>query len=86
MDVVRLAQACPNRLVTLVYNFTPPPPVCFPLITEKRDICAKIGIPNLTRSPDIGQNSDRGISDFQISSQSLTKENVITSESEMILT
>ena len=31
----------------------------------------KFDIPNLPQPPDIGQNSDRGISDFQISSQSL---------------
>ena len=36
---------------------------------------AKFGIPNLSQSPDIGQNSDGGISDFQISGQSLMKEN-----------
>ena len=36
---------------------------------------AKFGIPNLLRSPDIGQNSDGGISDFRISGQSLIKEN-----------
>ena len=29
----------------------------------------------MPQSPDIGQNSDRGISDFQISGQSLIKEN-----------
>ena len=29
----------------------------------------------MTQSPDIGQNSDGGISDFQISGQSLIKEN-----------
>ena len=28
-----------------------------------------------SQSPDIGQNSDRGISNFQISGQSLIKEN-----------
>ena len=33
------------------------------------------GIPNLLQSPDIGQNSDGGISDFRISGQSLIKEN-----------
>ena len=27
------------------------------------------GIPILPQSPDIGKNSDRGVSDFQISSQ-----------------
>ena len=31
--------------------------------------------PNLPQSPDIGQNSDGGISDFRMSVQSLTKEN-----------
>ena len=30
---------------------------------------------NLPQSPDTGQNSDGSISDFQISGQSLTKEN-----------
>ena len=32
-------------------------------------------MPNLSQSPDIGQNSDGGISDFLISGQSLIKEN-----------
>ena len=36
-----------------------------------KDIRAKIGIPNLPQSPDIRQNSDKGISDFRISGQSL---------------
>ena len=40
-----------------------------------RDVRAKFGIPYLPQSPDIGQNSDGGISDFQISSQSLIKRN-----------
>ena len=40
-----------------------------------RDIRAKFLIHNLPQSPDIGQNSDRGISNFQISGQSLIKEN-----------
>ena len=39
------------------------------------DICTKFSIPYLPQSPDIGQNSDRGISDFRISGQSLIKEN-----------
>ena len=43
-----------------------------PFIT---DILAKFGILISERPPDIGQNSDRGISDFQISGQSLTKVN-----------
>ena len=30
---------------------------------------------NIPQSPDIGQNSDRGISDLEISGQSFTKEN-----------
>ena len=34
-----------------------------------------LGIPNLPQSPDIGQNSGGGISDFQISGQSLIKVN-----------
>ena len=32
---------------------------------------AKFGIPNSTQSPDIAQNSDGSISDFDISSQPL---------------
>ena len=40
-----------------------------------RDILAKFGIPNLLQSPDTGQNSDKDISDFRISAQSLIKEN-----------
>ena len=35
----------------------------------------KFGIRNSPQSPDIGQNSDRGISDFRISGQSVIKEN-----------
>ena len=38
-------------------------------------IRAKFGIPISPQSPDIGQNSDGCISDFQISGQSLIKEN-----------
>ena len=40
-----------------------------------RDINAKFGTPNSPQSPDIGQNSDGGISDFRISGQSVIKEN-----------
>ena len=40
---------------------------------------AKFGIYNLPQSPDIGQNSDGDISDFQISGQSLIKENCYNS-------
>ena len=40
-----------------------------------RDICVKFGIHNSAQSPDIGKNSDGGISDFRISGQSLIKEN-----------
>ena len=36
-----------------------------------KDIRAKFGIPNLPQSPDIRQNSDKGISNFRISGQSL---------------
>ena len=39
-----------------------------------RDIRTKFGNPNLFQSPEIGQNLDMGISDFQISGQSLIKE------------
>ena len=40
-----------------------------------RDFRANFGISNLLQSPDIGQNSDGGISYFWISGQSLIKEN-----------
>ena len=40
-----------------------------------RDIRDKFGIPNLPQSPDIGQNSDGGISNFQISGQTFIEEN-----------
>ena len=44
-------------------------------VTIHRDICAEFGIPNSPQSPDIGQNSDGGISDFWISGQFFIKEN-----------
>ena len=40
-----------------------------------RHIRAKFGILNSAQAPDIGQNSDGGITDFQISDQSFKKEN-----------
>ena len=48
---------------------------CSIQLNSIRDIHAKFGIHNLPQSPDIGQNSDGGISDFRISGQSLIKEN-----------
>ena len=39
------------------------------------DIRTTFAIPNLPQSPDTGQNSEGGISDFRIFSQSLIKEN-----------
>ena len=39
------------------------------------EIRAKFSVYNSPQSPDIEQNSDRGISDFRISGQSLMKEN-----------
>ena len=45
------------------------------LVDFIRNIYAKFSIPNSLQSPDIGQNSDVGISDFRISDQSLIKEN-----------
>ena len=36
-----------------------------------RDVRANFGIPNLPHSPDIGQKSDGGISDFRISGHPL---------------
>ena len=43
-------------------------------VTFIRDILDKFSIPNLPKSPDIGQNSDGGISDFQISGQLFIEE------------
>ena len=40
-----------------------------------RDVRTKFGLPNLPYSPDVGQNSDGGISNFRISSQSLIQGN-----------
>ena len=40
-----------------------------------RHVSTTFGIRNSTQSPDIAQNSDGGITDFRISSQSLTKGN-----------
>ena len=40
-----------------------------------KDISAKFVITNLPQPPDIGQNSDGGISNFRISRQLLIKEN-----------
>ena len=53
-----------------------------------REIHAKFGITNLPKSPDIVQNSDRGISDSQISGQSdQSKRNIVmTLEPVIILT
>ena len=72
-------------------NFTPPPSwislnnsktvkavtldFCSVQLNSIRDIHAKFGIHNLFQSPDIGQNSDGGVSNFRISGQSLIKEN-----------
>ena len=40
-----------------------------------KDVRGKCGIPNLPQSPDIGQNSDGCISDFQISDQPFIEKN-----------
>ena len=40
-----------------------------------KDIRGKFGVPNLPKSPEIRQNSNGGISDFQISGQSLINKN-----------
>ena len=40
-----------------------------------KGICAKFNIPNLPQSPDIGQISRQGISDFRISNQSFINKN-----------
>ena len=51
-----------------------------------RHVGAKFGARYWPQSPDIGQNSDGGISNFRISIQSLIKETVITPEPLMVLT
>ena len=43
------------------------------------NIHAKFGIPNSPQSPDIGQNSDEGVSDFRISVESFINKNTRTS-------
>ena len=72
----------------VILILTPPPPfsplnnsemakeaVTLTFLQFIRDICAKFGILNSSQSPDIGQNSREGISNFRISGQSLIKEN-----------
>ena len=50
--------------------------ICYWSIFQyKYIVSAKFGIPNLSQSPDIGENSDGDISDFWISGQSCIKEN-----------
>ena len=44
-----------------------------------RDICAKIGIPNLPQCPDVRKNPYGETSNFQISGKYLLKKVVITS-------
>ena len=46
---------------------------------QKWHIRAKFGFPNSPQSPDIGQNSDGGMSDLRISGQSLIKVNCLNS-------
>ena len=48
---------------------------CSIRLNSIREIHPKFGIHNSSQSPDIGQTSDRGISNFEISGQSLIKEN-----------
>ena len=43
-------------------------------VTYIKDICAKFGIHNLLQSPDSGQNSNGGISNFWISGESSMNE------------
>ena len=62
-----------SQVVTLIVNPSNPPFNNF--LLETFVICAKFGIPNLPQSPDIGENSDEGISDFRISGQSLINKN-----------
>ena len=73
--------SCQNFLfncLTLIWrgadNFTPLS-FCSIQLHFIRDARAKFGSPYLSQSLDIGQNSDRGISDFPISAQSLIKRN-----------
>ena len=44
-------------------------------MNNEKCIDPNLGIPYLSQSPDAGQNSDGGISDFWISGQSLIKRN-----------
>ena len=47
---------------------------------------AEFGMPNSPQSPDISQNLDGGISNFQVSGQPLQTKIIITPELVMILT
>ena len=86
--LLKLAIFNPSQVVTLIVNPSNSPPpfpilLVFPryfaafnnFLLETFVICAKFGIPNLPQSPDIGENSDEGISDFRISGQSLINKN-----------
>ena len=73
-----------SQVVTLIVNPSNPPILLVfaryfaafnNFLLETFVICAKFGIPNLPQSPDIGENSDEGISDFRISGQSLINKN-----------
>ena len=92
LDFIRMFMSTISFLILLGSRLWTPPHFGFPLITQEtvkaitlafrsiqiyfiRNIRVKFDIRKSPQSPDIGQNSD-GISDSQISGQSLIKENV----------
>ena len=90
--LLKLAIFNPSQVVTLIVNPSNSPPpfpilLVFPryfaafnnFLLETFVICAKFGIPNLSQSPDIGENSDGSISNFWISGQFLTNKNCYNS-------
>ena len=68
-----------NQPISLIIKNLKVDKAHFPLIKAVTlafsSIYAEFGIPNSLQYSDIWQNSDGGISDFQISDQSLIKEN-----------
>ena len=86
---LKLTVVNPSQVETLLLTLVTPLPILLVFhryfaafnnfLLETFVICAKFGIPNLPQSPDIGQNSDGGISDFRISGQSLINKNCYNS-------
>ena len=97
---LKLTAVSPSQVVTLVVNpsdlhHRPPPPtlLVFPwyfaafnnFLLETFVICAKFRISNLPQSPDVGENSGGGISDFWMSGQSLINKNCYNSRTSIDL-